>query len=145
MEYIKEHKKMFIIGGLLLVLFIFLFFFCRIFLVDNNKDSYGDRLDGIEKVKINQNTISKIENSLKEKDDVESAKYRLQGRLIYIDIVVGDIEVDKAKEISNIILECLNDKEKAYYDIQVIITSKDNKEGYPITGYKHKKSESIVW
>lgn len=144
MEYIKEHKKMFIVGGLLLVLFIFLFFFCRLFLVDNSKDSYGDRLDGIEKVKINQNTISKIENSLKEKDGVESAKYRLQGRLIYIDIVVGDIEIDKAKEISNVILECLSDKEKAYYDIQVIITSKD-KEGYPITGYKHKTSESIVW
>ena len=81
---------------------------------------------------------------MKEKDGVESAKYRLQGRLIYIDIVVGDIEVDKAKEISNVILECLSDKEKAYYDIQVIITSKD-KEGYPITGYKHKTSESIVW
>lgn len=148
MDYIKEHKKMVITIGLLIILIILIFVVFKLFMVDGSKSSYGDRLDGMSKVKISEETISKLEDELEKKEEVSKATYRRQGRLIYVDMIVENgVNVDISKEIANTILDYFDDKEKKYYDIQIIINEKDSSKesAYPIIGYKHKTAESIVW
>ena len=139
MEFIKKHKKGVIICSIVLLVFVCLFLFLRIFMVDYKKDEYGNRLQGIDKVKISETVISKLETEMKVLDEVEKVSYRLQGRLIYINLTMKEgVAVDTAKEISNKTLDYFSEKEKAYYDIQVIINCSKDAEGYPFMGYKHK-------
>lgn len=146
MEFIKKHKKGVIICSIVLLVFVCLFLFLRIFMVDYKKDEYGNRLQGIDKVKISETVISKLETEMKVLDEVENASYRLQGRLIYINLTMKEgVAVDTAKEISNKTLDYFSEKEKAYYDIQVIINCAKDTEGYPFMGYKHKSESGFVW
>lgn len=146
MEFIKKHKKGVIICSIVLLVFVCLFLFLRIFMVDYKKDEYGNRLQDIDKVKISETVISKLETEMKVLDEVENASYRLQGRLIYINLTMKEgVAVDTAKEISNKTLDYFSEKEKAYYDIQVIINCSKDAEGYPFMGYKHKSESGFVW
>lgn len=147
MDFIKKHKKAIIVLVVILILLILLFSFLSIFMIDSKEDEYGNRLDGIENVKIGDDTVSKLESELGALEEIEKVEYRLQGRLIYISFKVKDgVSIDTAKEISTKILDYFDEKEKAYYDIQVIISSSNEEsEGYPFMGYKHKTEETIVW
>ena len=67
--------------------------------------------------------------------------------LIYIEIINNDgVDVETAKEVALKTLDYFTDKQKNYYDIQIILTNENSDmDGYPKMGYKHKTSESIVW
>lgn len=147
MEFIKKHKIAIIVLSVILVLLIALFLFLKMFMIDSKKDEYGNRLDGIESVQISSDTVSKLENELGALEEVEDIDYRLQGRLIYISLKMKDgLSVDTAKEISTKVLDYFDDEEKAYYDIQLIVSSANQEsEGYPFMGYKHKTAAAIVW
>lgn len=146
MDFIKKHKKATIICFILLVIFIALFLFLRIFMVDSKKDKYGNRLDGIEKVQISDETISKMTQDINALEEVEKIEYRLQGRLIYLSLEVkAEVSKDTAKEIAAKTLNYFTDEEKAYYDIQIIITSLGENTDYPFIGYKHKTESVFVW
>jgi hypothetical protein len=59
--------------------------------------------------------------------------------------VNGDVGLDAAKNLGNSTLEIFSDKEKAYYDIQVLIENDTSTNQFPIMGYKKSSSEGIVW
>ncbi len=147
MEFIKKNKKLCIIGTILLVFLILLFILLKLFSVDYSKSEYGDRLKGINDVKISSSTEKKLENEMKELSEVKDCNYRLQGRLIYINITFNEgVSIDTAREVSNKVLEYFDEDEKKYYDMELILTNENkDSEGYPEMGYKHKTSESIVW
>lgn len=149
MNFIKEHK---IIAAIMIVIIIFvviiLFLFTlKSFSVDLSKNEYGDRLKGIEKVMIDDKTENKIKEEMKKKDEIESASCRQQGRLLYVTLrVKEEVTLDASKQLANSVLEHLNDAQKKYYDIQILIENKNDKaEGYPKIGYKHKTSSEFVW
>ncbi len=147
MEFIKKNKKLCIIGLVVLIFLILLFMLLRLFSVDYSKSEYGDRLKGISDVKISSSTSKKLESEMKALAEVKDCNYRLQGRLIYISLTFNsDVSIDTAREVSNKVLEYFDEDEKAYYDIELILTNENkDSEGYPEMGYKHKSSESIVW
>ena len=147
MKFIKKHKTLCIVCAIIFMLIILTTILLRELSVDYSKSEYGDRLDGISDVKITKSTISKIEDEISDLDTVSKCNYRLQGRLIYIEIEYNDgVELDSAKETANKVLEYFDEDELAYYDIQFILTNKnDEASGYPEMGYKHKTSDSIVW
>lgn len=147
MEFIKTHKKLCILIGIILVAIILIAIILKSFNVDYSKSEYGDRLKGIDKVEIKKETIKKLEEEMNKIDQVEKCTYRLKGRLINIAFTMKDgVEVNNAKEIANKVLDYFSDKEKSFYDIQVFIKNKNNKkEGYPVIGQKHKTSDKIVW
>lgn len=147
MEFIKTHKKLCILIGIILVAIILIAIILKSFNVDYSKSEYGDRLKGIDKVEIKKETIKKLEEEMNKIDQVEKCTYRLKGRLINITFTMKDgVEVNNAKEIANKVLDYFSDKEKSFYDIQVFIKNKNNKkEGYPVIGQKHKTSDKIVW
>lgn len=147
MEFIKKHKVLLIVLTIILLLAITAFLLLKNFMVDNSKDEYGNRLDGIQNVQISDANTSKMKEEIKVLEEVSNISYRLQGRLIYIELTLKDgVVIDTAKEIAAKTLDYFSAEEKAYYDIQVVLNN-ENKEmqGYPKIGYKHKTTETLVW
>ena len=133
MKFIKKHKIEFI-ALLVMIIICVLGYFAVKPLLGNDSNKYGNRLDGIEEVKISDEQINKMISELEDKKDINSVKYDLQGRLIYIILEVSNATaVDVSKGYAN-------------YDIQVIVKSdSEESEVYPIIGSKHKTSTSFVW
>lgn len=144
---LSRHKILAVICLLALIVIIILFYmFCSIFV--GGSDKYGNRLDGIEEVEISKSEMSDIADAIAKDDSVDSAKVRLQGKIIYIDIVYKkDVSKDKAKEIAVKSLDNFDKKEKEFYDFEYVLTQNvgDNKEdtGFKITGAKTPKTDSI--
>lgn len=144
---LSRHKILAVICLLALIVIIILFYmFCSIFV--GGSDKYGNRLDGIEEVEISKSEMIDIADDIAKDDSVDSAKVRLQGKIIYIDIVYKkDVSKDKAKEIAVKSLDNFDKKEKKFYDFEYVLTQNvgDNKEdtGFKITGAKTPKTDSI--
>jgi preprotein translocase subunit SecF len=147
MEFIKHHKLLVAFIAIVLIVIIGTFILLRQFFVDTSKDEYGNRLDGIEEVAVEEKTKTKLKTEISALEEVEDITYREQGRLIYIEITFKEgVSLETAKEIASKTLEYFSDKQKSYYDIQAILTNKNEEaEGYPKIGYKHKTSEEFVW
>ena len=146
MKFIKKHKIEFIALFIIIIICILGYFAVKP-LLGNDSNKYGNRLDGIENVKITDEQVKKLTSEMEENKDVKSIKYDLQGRLIYIILEVSnETAVDVSKGYANKILNYFDDEQKTYYDMQVIIKS-DSKESevYPIIGAKHKTSTSFIW
>ena len=143
-KFFKRHKGI-VIGVILLVLVVVgLLAAKNFFFPEETGLYYGNRLEGRDKVKISNETKTKIQDVFKDRSS--SAKVRIAGRIIYIDVVVNDdVSRDDAKDMGNKALEILSDQEKVYYDIQLLINNKANQEQFPISGYKHHTKDSIRW
>ena len=144
LKFVKTHSR--IIVGLIIVIFLVIIGIMakNFFFPSDNEIYYGTRLEGIDKVKI----TDKKKEELKEhfKDSSKKITVRLAGRIIYFDITVNDdISVDNARDMANKTLEKLSDEEKAYYDIQFIISNEKEKDHFPIIGYKHHTKQGISW
>lgn len=144
LRFIKKHSRL-IVGIIIIVFLIIIGIMAKnFFFPDDATAYYGNRLEGISKVKIDD----KKKESLKEKikGSAKSVNVRLQGRIIYINVKVNDdVSTDDAKYISDLTLEKLSEEEKAYYDIQFIYTSDADKDHFPIIGYKHHTKAGISW
>ncbi len=147
MKFIKKHKVLFICLGVLIILFVIAFIGIKnIIYPDDSKSKYGDRLDGIENVKISDDAISKIKEEIGKNEGFSDVKYELTGKTVKIFVTVDDtVDITKSKSSSEAILSNLTDEQKAYYDIQYYVTCSGENELYPIIGSKHKTSEAFVW
>ncbi len=144
-KFIQTHKKSCIIG-LMVFLAIVIIFFTIFFIIPSfGSDNYGHRLDDIDKHKISNSSINEIKENINSKDGVDKVSYHNEGRILNFTIKVKDVQLDKAKEYANLILEGISKKNLKYYDIQVFLDSDDNTKDYPIAGYKHKSSDTISW
>lgn len=149
MKFIKNHKFEFIILTIaLIVIIVFGVFFIKMWF-EENEDVYGDRLKGIEKVELSDGYIKDIfELIKKDRTYVENVSYSLEGKLLsFIVEVTNGTDVELSKTLVTSITDNLKEEELAFYDIQVYIKEKEEKEDsrYPIIGYKHKTSEVFVW
>ena len=148
MKFIKKHKTLVIVSIILLVILVLGVFAVKsMFLIGNETDKYGNRLDGIEEVQIKNDQIKTIEEEMKKIEGIKSFNFDIEGRLVYIIIEVSnETAVEVAKGYANKVLEQLEDEQKSYYDIQAMITSdSEESEVYPIIGAKHKTSTSFIW
>lgn len=105
---------------------------------------YGDRLENIESVKLDNTRFDEIKNSFESVDGFTIDKFRLSGRIVNIYIVASEsISVDKVKSSALTLVNSFSEDELSYYDFQVFVTgSNDN---YPMIGYKNKNSEGLYW
>lgn len=117
------------------------------FIGQTNKDKYGNRLDGIEKVLISSDKINGLENKIKESELVKEVTIDISGKLMYITISLNNGKHKDAEAIAQSSLEILSDEEKAFYDIQYIIENLDKKEeeNFPIMGYIKAGNSVIKW
>ena len=142
LKFIKKNSGL-IVGIVIVVFLVIIAIMAKnFFFPDDAEAYYGTRLEGIDKVKI----TDKKKEELKEhfKDSSESITVRLQGRIIYLDVKVKEgVSVDTARELANKTLEKLSDDEKAYYDVQFIISNDKDTEHFPIRGYRHHTKQAI--
>ena len=145
MKFIRKHTTLIIIILILILCVIGLIFLKDFFLSNDAEAIYGSRLDGIEKVPITEeNKKSVIDGYNKELAD--KTEVRVSGRIIYIDIQVKEgVDVNTLRGSGQIIVAAFTEEQKAYYDIQVLATSKTNDKDYPLLGYKHHKKTDFSW
>ena len=148
-DLILRHKILTIICFLAVIGIIALgFIFLNMFVSGSGK--YGNRLDGIEKVVIDSKEKREVVSFLEEKDTVKEASVRVQGKIVYINIVfTRDASLDRAKAVATETLALFEDKEKEFYDFGYFLTQEEveDKEdkGFIVTGSKNAKLEAITW
>lgn len=149
MNFIKTHKKEFallVVAGVIVIFCVVLF---AIVWFQGSKETYGDRLEGIEDVELSDGYIKDIIDIIKkDRDYVTKVTYNLEGKLLSFLVTVKDeTSLEEAKTIGDLIIPNLTKKELEFYDIQLyLLDSNTNKESkYPVIGYKHKTSEEFVW
>lgn len=145
MKYVKKNKKTFIAIGIFLLFVILLIPIKTALFPNAGKAIYGDRLDGIEKVKITDSQLSKAKDTLKD-DAVSKVTARVSGKTVEIIITVNqDVSLDTAKSYGTKVIEPFKDSQKKYYDFQIFITKAEASDEFPIIGYKHHSLEGITW
>jgi len=141
---IKRHKLLTVICSLAIILIIIMTVTLFSFFVGGN-DKYGNRLDGIEEVKITSKEKKEVTSTIEEYEEVSNASVRVQGKIIYINIKFKEgTKLDKAKEIANKSLENIDEEQLKFYDLGYFLTSEDE-DGFNITGTKNAKLDEISW
>ena len=121
-KFAKENRVLAVIFGLA-ALFILIFIIMLFsILIGGGNDPYGDnRLDGIEKVEISKKKLTNIESSINDNDQVKESNVRIQGKIIYVTIdYINGVNLDKAKEIANSVLDEFSDDEKDFYGFELL-------------------------
>ena len=128
----KEKKRRKIkIGYIFALVVIVAVIGVSIFLIlpGTGSSKYGDRLEGIEKVSFNKKDQTKITDKIESNENVTKASLDIKGKIIYIIYnVKSELSLDDSKKIAEESLDAISDEVKSYYDIQYIITKKDEKE-----------------
>lgn len=147
MRYLRRNKFT-IIAIVLLIVFVFIGVQVKnIFVPDEGKASYGDRLSEIKDHKLDDDWFTKIEDKFKENDKVSKIENKVHGKIINLIITVNDdVDVNTAKEIGNSIVSMFENNELTYYSLQVYL-KKDNEalNNFPIIGYKGTTTESLIY
>ncbi len=145
-RYLKEHKVVVAAVIFMLIIVVLAFFVKGAFFTNSKNAVYGNRLDGIEKVRIDSKQKDEIVKHIEEDSAVKQAKYKLQGKIINIIITVNDdVGLDTAKKIADKSLEKLKDDQKKYYDVQVFVKKDTDAKDFPIIGYKQRSKGGFSW
>lgn len=145
-KWINKNKGFAIICVLALILFIIMVVIFVRLLVGGSSNKYGNRLDGIDKVKISNEVYEGVKDEVKDVEGVNDVSVRLQGKIVYTTIELSDsISVDKAKEIAKNTLDNYTEDELKYYDFSFFLKWKGEESDKVITGNKHHNLEDITW
>lgn len=147
-KIIKEHYILIIIGFLSIIFLAFIAIGFKKMYFTSDGDVYGDRLEGIDKVPIEEETKKQVKKELEESGKVESVSIRTQGKIVYFTIdYKEDTSVDQAKEIATKTLTCFTDEQKSFYDFSYFLTQNkvEDNENFPTMGNKHPKNATISW
>ena len=114
---------------------------------NNDQAAYGDRTEGIENHIISDKEIEELESKIESDEDVISAEYDLEGRIINLMIKVENVlSVSDAKIKGSEMLKYFTDDQLSYYAIQIYYVKEDTSlNDFPIIGYKHYSSSDISW
>lgn len=138
MNFIKKHKILIVF---VLILFIILVLSTiYIYSYKNNKDKYGNRLNGIENVIISNDTVENVKQTVLNNNNCISVSYKLDGKLIKLFIEVKP-ETDELslESVFNLVLDQFSESEKAFYDFEIFVTS--DSDMYPLIAYKHRNND----
>lgn len=145
-KWINKNKGFAIICVLALILFIIMVVIFVRLLVGGSSNKYGNRLDGIDKVKISNEVYEGVKEEVKDVEGVNDVSVRLQGKIVYTTIELSDsVSVDKAKEIAKNTLDNYTEDELKYYDFSFFLKWKGEESDKVITGNKHHNLEDITW
>lgn len=147
MDFIKKNKLLIpIIVILVFLLIITAICLKGMFFGSNSLSAYGDRLKGIENVKLEQSKIDSVKDYIMSNKNCNSVTYNLSGKQVKFIIEVKE-ETDElsVESLLNGLLTKFSDDEKNFYDFQVfIINEKNGTELYPMLAYKHRNSDKFT-
>lgn len=146
MKFIKKHLTAIIIIFVCIVLLVLAAFAVyRMFYPSDNKSVYGDRLNNAPD--IDSLAITKIKEEILATELVETFEYELNVKTMkfYID-VKQTTKINKAQDLSDIIIENLSEEVTNFYDISIYLTQKTKEyPEYPAIGYHSKGAKVFNW
>lgn len=145
-KWINKNKGLAILLLLTIIFVIILLIIFIELLIGGSSNKYGNRLDGIDKVKISNETYESVKKEVEDTELVEKVETRLQGKIVYTTIELKDgITVEKAKEIAVNTLDNYSEDELKYYDFSFFLKWKGEEKDTVITGNKHHNLDTITW
>ena len=146
LKWIKKNMGLFIVLLLTIVLLIIILVIFLKMLVGNSSNKYGNRLEGINEVKIEADKYDEVENEIMDTELAEDVKIRLQGKIVYTTITLkSDTSVDAAKEIAVNTLDNYTEEELGLYDFSYFLKWEGEESDTVISGNKHHDLETITW
>lgn len=145
-RFIKNNKKLVkLCVILLIILVILLILFKMLFYSSSEKSVYGVRLRDIKQNEFTKEENNKFKENASNIAGVEKVSVSVKGRLIKVFATFeGSVSTDDIKAKFNEMLGSISEKVKGYYDITFYaVQVKDEKEIYPVIGYKHKSKSDI--
>ncbi len=144
-KFVLRNKLLSILLGLLVLILIFGLIVIKILIFPHYKVSkFGDRLDGIEAVKLDNSRFNDIKNSFEGNENISLDSFRLSGKIVNVNISIkGDYKKEDIRIKSMEIINKFSEDERKFYDFQVLVTFDDDRD--PMMGYKNKNSESLEW
>ena len=148
-KYFKENRTLFIlmvVAIVCIILSIILLF--KYFYFGNGGSNYGDRLDGIENVRINDDKQREVASKIEESNLVEHVDINIAGKRIDIRIVFGEkSSLVDAQGVALKALDNFSDDEKNFYDFEFTLkqNATDKTEGFLIMGAKNVNGLNLVW
>ena len=147
-NFYKENRVFSILMLVAIVCLLTIAIFFIYFFSGQGANKYGNRLEGINAVKITKDKIKTYETSIKEENGVEKVTVNLEGKIFYVVIYLKvDASVNDGVNASLKTLKNFNEKELSFYDFNFIVQKeqKDEAENFPVMGYKKSTSANIVW
>ncbi len=149
-KVIKENRILFILAVIILVSLVLIGIGLISYFYGNDSSSYGDRLKDKDKYPISESISTDIEGLFTK--GVKSTIVDIKGKIIYItmDVESGTSKID-AEGYAVKALEKFKEEELNYYDLQFLITCKDEEVSdgeskiFPIMGAKKARNSQIIW
>ena len=142
----QDNIILLVLGGILLVCFIAMcLLFYKYFYAGTSETKYGDRLDGIENYVLSSTLNDDIKAIYSENKAIGEVVVNTEGKIIYINVEFA--ETTKAADAKNLAakaLDAIGEDNLTYYEVQFILTCKDNEE-FPLFGSKSASSSKVVW
>lgn len=113
-----------------------------------SKSSYGERLQGIEEVEINDEFKNKFILFVKEDNVVNDATIKTRGKIIYITLSFKEgVSLEDAKNKASASLTTVEQKYLDFYDFNYTLkgAAVENGEGFLIMGARNVNGNGLVW
>lgn len=153
MKKIKElwdrNRVLFVLTTIVLVCLILMSVVIVRYFVGNGTGNYGDRLESIEKIPLEETDKEAVISKFKENESVTDVSIHSQGKIIYIRATFTNVTADRAKEIASSTLEVISDKYLNNYDIHYTLISNatESTTGFIVMGAKNigEAQKQIIW
>ncbi|MDD2409676.1 MAG: hypothetical protein PHD03_03040 [Bacilli bacterium] len=145
--YHNNRVYVILMGISLVCLALILVVFVYYFLSQNNTGIYGNRLNGIENVKITDDKLEGIKKAIEENEIVDHASLILKGKIVYINIYIKEDKIDDAKNVAIKSLELFEEEQSSVYDVlfTIDLIGKAENSVFPIMGSKKNDNTIISW
>ena len=141
-----EHRVFAILMALVIVCFVLIgTVLVQCFYVGSSKDKYGERLAGIEKVKID---TKDVESKIIVEEIVKKAEVLITGKIVYITMNFdAPTTLVEAQSIAQKSLDYFDEDQKKFYDFHFTLkeAATETDEGFIISGAKNKNGSGLVW
>ncbi len=147
-KFYKEHRVFTILMSIVIVCVVLIATVLFRLFYDSKKGKYGDRLEGIEKVKLEEKRLDDMESKILAEKDVKVAEFNVQGKIVYITITFdGEESLVEAESTAQKSLEYFSEEEKAFYDFHFTLkkASTETDAGFLISGAKNKNGTGFSW
>ena len=144
-NFFKSHLTSLILFVILLMMVLVVIVVVSVLVPTTRISQYGNRLEGISEVKLSSDYITTKTNELKTNASISSLKIRLTGKTINIEVKLADkVTVAVGKDIANAAISKFSEKEIAYYDFQVFLTTY-GEGSTTVIGYKTPNVKILSW
>ncbi len=114
----------------------------------SSKSVYGDRLEGIEEVQLNDTIMSQFKDAYNEDELVSEVSIKSKGKIIYITMFFKEnVSLVEAQSKAFSSLEHFEENYLKFYDFHFTLkqNATDTNEGFLVMGAKNASGNGLVW